>query len=180
MQLDQIQVESGRDRGERHRRDPELLQHAAGALALHQDEQPSGTTHGGDPTTKACGWRLPRRSLRADAGGSAAAACGRNPVGDETLLADEPAGQSSGHRLKPPCFWPHGSRSNTTATEQSFYVPRKIKSAKKSGRYPWTLRQIYGRTQFRAKSEASAWRPIRRSEKISISARRIRLRIARY
>jgi hypothetical protein len=47
-----------------------------------------------------------RPALMLDVGCCATAACSRNPVGNETLPADEPTRRSSGHRLRRFCHWP--------------------------------------------------------------------------
>ena len=80
------------NRGERHRRNLQLLQPAAGTLALPQDQQPAGTADARDTATNASGGRLPRRQLGADAGRRAAEACGRHPMGDQALFTDEQVG----------------------------------------------------------------------------------------
>ena len=119
--------------GGRHRRNAEILPHAAGALALPEDQQPDGTADAGDPATSEGGGQLPGRPVGADAAGRPLTPCGRNQVGNQTLSEDGPAGRSCVHRLTALLLVPMGARSKNTSTQQPSYATRKIESAKNSG-----------------------------------------------
>src|ERR1035437_5512061 len=141
------------DRRERHRRNAELLQPAAGALALPEDQQPAGAADAGDPATTQGGGRVPRWPVGADAGGGPATACRGNQVGYQTLPADEPPGRSSSNRLTVLLWAPMGPEQNNP-NPTTFQHPDQDRKCERLWKLPIFAR--WGkRTGLRSRGRAS-------------------------